>query len=271
MFKSLITNTGKNVCFILCCLLSQQLTADTSIEAAAKVLYFNYEEFDLSGESLNKETGFLPGFSISSTSALTSTSHSISFELYDGQVDYDGQTQSGVPHTTLTDETLYRLFYKLNWLPSEDKHSIYTKVSWQHWDRDILPANTISGLYEQYQWWAIEVGFSLSLYEKDSNAWLLDLGISKVFDGTIVVDLETQGFGSPKLQLGDGSGFSTALMYRHTLNENSELGLSLAHQYWTFGRSNDGTITDGTNTFTIAEPRSKSNHTSLSLNYIYHF
>lgn len=267
MLKSIRSNT----CFFLCCLLSQSLYADIRIDAATKVLRFNYEEFDLSGKSLNKETGFLPGFSISSTKALASTSHTISFELYDGQVDYDGQTQSGVPHTTLTDETLYRLFYKLNWFPSEDGHSIYTKVSWQQWDRDILPANNVSGLYEQYQWLAFEVGFSVAIYEKNANTWLLDLGAAKVFDGSIMVDLETQGFGKPKLQLGNGSGFSAALMYQRSLNQKSNLSLTLTHQYWTFGRSNDEAISDGVTTLIITEPRSESNHTALSLHYSYHF
>ena len=144
--------------------ISQPL-ADTTIEASARLLNFNYEEFDgLTGQSANKETGVIPGLSIAVSKILNNYTNTIGVEVYSGQVDYDGYTQSDVPHSTVTDEKLYQLFYQLNWSLTTSS-SIYGKVAWQQWDRDILPANNVSGLFEQYQWWAFEAGLLATLLD----------------------------------------------------------------------------------------------------------
>lgn len=257
--------------FFICYCPTFPLLADTTIEASARLLNFNYEEFDQSGQSLDKETGIIPGLSIATSKTLNNFTNTIGFEAYSGQVDYDGHTQSGAPHTTITDEKLLQLFYKLNWSPANYKSSIYGKVAWQQWDRNIFPANNISGLFEQYQWWAFEAGLLATLFENDINKWQLEFGVSKISNGTIKIDLETQGFGQPELNLGNGSGVSAALIFLHNLTNRDNIELSLQHRYWTFGRSNSETISNGLNTITITEPRSVSNHTIVSINYRYYF
>lgn len=259
------------ICLILCCALAHPLHAGTTIKASASLLDFNYEEFDQSGQSLNKETGIIPGLSITASKALAAFTNTISAKAYDGQVDYNGQTQSGVPHTTNTNETLYRLFYKLNWHPTDYGISIYGKVAWQQWNRDILPANNISGLFEQYQWWSYELGLAATLLESDSDKLILELGASRTSNGSIEIDLSPQGFGKPELKLSNGSGFSTALKYQHTLSNKNKISLSLQHQRWEFGRSNTKTVSDGFTTINITEPRSDSRHTILSISYIHYF
>ena len=260
-----------NFYFIVFYLPALPLLADTMIEASARMLIFNYEEFDTSGQSLDKETGYIPGFSISTSKTLSYYTNTISFEVYDGQVDYDGLTQSGAPHTTTTAETLHRLSYKLNWSPTANNSSIYTKVAWQQWDRYIFPANNISGLFEQYQWWVFEAGLSATLFENDIDKWQLELGASKISNGTIKIDLEPQGFGQQQLKLGNGSGISVALKYQHNITNKNSIGLSMEYQYLSLDRSNSKTISNGLNTITITEPRSVSKHISLAIYYRYHF
>jgi hypothetical protein len=250
---------------------STPLVADAQIGTSIKLLNFNYEEFNDSGESLNKESGIIPGFSFTASRHLNGFNNTISFEAYDGEVDYDGQLQSGTPHSTRTNETLYRAFYKLSWSPMENNISIYGKSTWQQWDRDVLPVNNISGLFEQYQWWAFEIGVFTTLFENNTDKWLLEFGASKINNGTIKIDLSSQNFGQPELKLGNGSGISVALIYQHKLTDRNELGLSLHYQRWTFGRSNTKTISNGFITIDITEPRSVSNHTALSLGYKYYF
>lgn len=252
-------------------LLTTPLLADTAIDASIKMLFFNYEEFDQSSASLNKETGLIPGLSLSLSKTPGDFTSLISVELFDGQVDYNGQTQSGVPHVTATNETLHRIFYKLNWSPENNNSSIYGKVAWQQWDRNILPANNISRLFEQYQWWTFELGFSATLFEKNSDKWLLEFGVSKVNNGSIKIDLNPQGYGQPKLELGDGEGLSAAIIYQHKLTDRNKIGLSLYHQRWTFGRSNTKSISNGFTSFDITEPRSISNHSIASFNYGFYF
>lgn len=257
--------------FLICYCPTLPVLADTTIEASARLLNFNYEEFDQSDQSLDKETGIIPGLSITASKPLTNYTNSIGFEAYNGQVDYDGHTQSGAPHTTVTDERLYKLSYKLNWSPTDNNHSIYGMLAWQRWDRNIFPANNISGLFERYQWWTIEVGFIATLLESDKNKWQLEFGASKISNGTIKIDLDTQGYGQPELNLGDGSGISAALIFQHNLTNRDGVELSLEHRYWTFGRSNSETISNGPNTIIITEPRSISNHTIVSISYRHYF
>lgn len=259
------------VCFAISFLLATPLLADTSIDASIKILHFDYEEFDEPGVSLNKETGFIPGFSIAASKKLSHFSNTVSFEAYDGQVNYDGQTQSGAPHMTNTNETLNRIFYKLNWSAENNNSSIYGKIAWQQWDRNILPANKVSGLFEQYQWWAFEIGLLATLFENNTNKWQLEFGASKIDNGTIEIDLIKHGFGRPKLELGDGHGLTAALIYQHMLTDKNRISLRVQHQRWTFGRSNTLSISNGFDIIHITEPRSVSNHSILSVNYGYYF
>ena len=172
---------------------------------------------------------------------------------------------------TNTDETLYRLFYKLNWSPENNNNSIYGKIAWQQWDRNILPANNVSGLFEQYQWWAFEIGLLATLFENNTNKWQLEFGVSKIDNGTIEIDLIKQGLGQPKLDLGDGQGVTAALIYQYMLTDKNRINLSVQHQRWTFGRSNTLSISNEIKSGEIYEPRSISNHSILSINYGYYF
>ena len=262
---------NRTLCFVILFFLTRPLLADTTIVASIKILYFDYEEFDLSGATFNKETGVIPGFSVAALKKLNHFTNTLSFEAYDGEVDYDGQLQSGAPHMTQTQETLNRIFYKLNWSPNDNNNSIFGKIAWQQWDRNILPTNNVSGLFERYEWWALEIGFLTTFYENNTSRWQFELGISKIGNGTIEIDLIDQGLGQPKLELGDGHGVTAQLIYQHTFMSSNVLSLGLQHQYWTFGRSNTESITDGFKTFDITEPRSESNHSILSFNYHHYF
>ncbi len=249
------------------------IQADTTINAAASLLNFDYEEFDESGNSFNTEKGIIPGafIYISSTGKSSRLTNSAGVELYGGQVNYDGETQSGIPLTTDTNETIYRLFYKLNGSLENYGVSAYGKVTWQQWDRDILSNRLTSGLFERYQWWAFELGFSLPLHKDNKSTWLFELGATRTSNGTIQIDLDRQGFGRPELDLDNGSGFTTALRYQFTMSARSEIGFELRHQLWTFGRSNTKTISNGSILLDITEPRSVSKHSSASITYRYYY
>lgn len=251
--------------------LSTPVLAENTIAVAARLLDFNYEEFDESDESFNKETGIIPGFSISTSGTLHNFTNTFSVELYSGDADYDGQTQAGTPHMTTTNETQYRLFYMLDWSPETISSSLYGKIIWQQWDRDIAPANIVSGLYEQYRWWAFEAGILTTLYESELGSWQFELGASTVSNGTVKIDLEAYGYGQPTLDLGTGSGFSAALKYQHQMPNRDGIGLSLEYRYWTFGRSNTETISNSFSSITITEPRSVTKQAILSVFYVHYF
>ncbi len=88
----------------------------TDLSVAAGLMYFDYEETE-DGISLNHETGFIPGISITASHPYHSVDHSFEFSAFDGEVDYDGNTQNLQPHQTTTEQSIYRLLYRLSWSP----------------------------------------------------------------------------------------------------------------------------------------------------------
>ena len=238
---------------------------------SADLMYFNYEEFDTSGATLNTETGFLPGFTLSASQPLKAINNTFEFSLYGGRVDYDGQTQSGLPHQTQTDETIYRLLYKLSWAPVNDQGELYAKAYWQQWDRSIQPNNGVSGLFEQYQWWSFEAGGQISVYARPRHKVFVDLGVLMTRNGTIMVDLGNAGYGEPVLDLGNGVGLNSAINYRMSYTANGAFQFGLRYTTWNFGRSNVKTISNGSTTISIVEPDSTTQQLSATVGYIHKF
>ena len=90
-------------------------------------------------------------------------------------------------------------------------------------------------------------------------------------NGTMMVDLTDAGYGSPKLDLGNGVGFSGELKYTIIRAKNSSFQFGAQFKTWEFGRSNSKTISNGINTITITEPDSTTMQTILSASYIHRF
>ena len=243
----------------------------TEMRIAGEMMHFDYEETDLNGNTLNQETGLIPGLTVSATKPYQDFDNTLEFSIYDGQIDYDGQTQSGQPHQTTTEETIYRLLYRLSWSPQAVAGGFYGKAYWQQWDRDIQPFNGVQGLFERYQWWSIEAGMQVPFIDNESQNLSLELGMLATFDGSILIDLESSGFGSPVLELGNGFGFSGEFKYEHRQTDNSSFLFGVQLKTWEFGRSNSKIISNGTNVISITEPESTTIQTTLSASYIHRF
>jgi len=257
--------------FVMTCLLALPLsTQATDIRLAADLMYFDYEETDVFGNTLDQETGFIPGFTVAASQPYRSIHNTVEFSLYGGDVDYDGQTtQAGQPHQTTTEETIYRLLYRLSWSPEDSEGAFYGKAYWQQWDRNIQANDGVSGLFERYQWWTVEAGVQVPFVKDEKQNLLLELGMLTTFNGTIMVDLTNSGFGKPVLDLGNGIGFSGELKYEFRQAKNSSLQFGVQFKSWEFGRSNSETLADGRTT--IYEPDSTTIQTTLSASYIHHF
>jgi hypothetical protein len=242
-----------------------------NLHVSGELMYFDYEETGVSGETLNQETGFIPGISIAASGPYRTTSHSFEFSVYGGDVDYDGQTQAGRPHQTTTEQTIYRLQYRISAPLENTAANLYGKIYWQQWDRDIQPNNGVLGLFERYQWWSIEAGVEAPLIRKDREVLLLELGVLTTLNGTILVDLNELGFGEPVLDLGNSYGFSGELRYELKQTRTSSLHFGIGYRTWQFGRSNSKTVSNDTDSITITEPDSKTAQTMLFASYIRRF
>lgn len=243
---------------------------------AGELMYFEYEETGDDGSRLNKETGYIPGVSVAASQLYRGITHNIEYSFYGGDVDYDGQTQTGIPHQTRTDQRIYRLQYRFSGSLESTDADLYGKVYWQQWDRDIQPRNNVGGLFERYEWWSLEAGIEVPLMRRDRQDLLLELGILTTLNGTMTVDLSALGYGEPVLDLGNETGFSGELKYEIRPQQNTSLRFGLQFRTWEFGRSNtlviiDGTALCGRSLCPIYEPASKTIQTVLSASYIHHF
>lgn len=243
----------------------------TDLRIAAELMHFDYKETDTSGNTLNQETGLIPGITLAAALPYRRIDNTFELSVYDGQVDYDGQTQTGQSHQTTTEQSIYRLLYKLSWSPLSSNAALYGKTYWQQWDRDIQPSNGVQGLFERYQWWTIEAGAQMPFIKNDSQSLLLELGLLGSINGTIMIDLSDAGFGEPVLDLGNSIGFSGELKYEFKQSNNSSLQFGVLFKTWEFARSNSKTISNGGTTITITEPDSTTIQTTLSASYIHHF
>jgi hypothetical protein len=238
---------------------------------SGELMFFDYEEVDPSGNSLNREKGLIPGLTFSGIHQYNNFSNTLELSIYDGQVDYDGQTQIGQPHQTTTEETILRLTYRLGWSPAITQASFYGSAYWQQWDRDIQATNGISGLFERYEWWTVEAGVAAPFFKDDSQHLFLEMGMLATLNGDIMIDLDPFGYGSHTLDLGNSIGFASALKYQLKQAQNGRFQFGLQFRTWDFGRSNSKTISNGSSTITITEPESTTYQTTISASYIHSF
>ena len=268
MYKTVLTSLA--FALSAASLISVPATA-VELSASAGLLYFDYQEFDTDGSSLNHETGIIPGLSLAAHEKAFGFEHTIALTAWQGRVDYQGQTQAGIPHTTNTDESIYKAHYRFDWQPENSMGGLYGKVSWQNWDRDIRPANGVSGLFERYQWWTLEAGLHADLYQADKHNIFVEFGVLATTNGTVKIDLSNSGYGEPTLDLGDGTGLAVRAGWSRLLNKNNSWSILFDYTRWDFGRSNSQSLSDGINSIIITEPESLSKQASLRFIYQHHF
>lgn len=223
------------------------------------LMYFDYEEFDTTGFSLNHETGFIPGL----CTTLVRNQHELKMSLYNGRVDYDGYTQALIPHQTKTNETLFKVFYRYNIQLNQgiENPRYFLGIGHQYWMRSIQPNNGVYGLDETYTWLQAEAGTQLTLLSEPNKSILLELALLRTLNGNIRINLDDLGFGTPNLDLGSTYGFQGKIFWRIATGQNQELETGVNYARWGFGRSNSKTLTNGFQTITIEEPRSESSQT----------
>jgi hypothetical protein len=249
------------------------LAQDTTITwgAGLQLQAFDYEEFNAQGRSLNREEGILPGARFLWRYADQRLQHQLSLDVLAGGVDYDGQTQVGIPHETDTKTRLYHLQYQLDYVLLPGQVHAVLGASWDHWSREIQPSGIIIGLDETYSWPALNAGLSFPLMQSGVHSVSLSAGYLKVLEGRFTVDLSALGFAKEEIDLGAGDGLESSLRYSFSLPDKTAFELELLYRRWSFDESNSKTLNNGTRTLSFLEPRSKSQRLGLSFTLVMPF
>jgi hypothetical protein len=235
--------------------------------------HFNYQEFDLQGTNLNSEEGLLPGIDLGLSHENGDWMFAGLFTCYNGQVSYDGQTQSGKPIQTKTDETLWYLGGDVGrrfTTPIVDVLVLYGSLAYRLWERDIKGIKNVTGLFEKYHWWEVAAGTRIPFAQRKNGFWQLDSALLYIINPTLEVELP--GFDDPTLRLGEKIGMRVSLSHTwSTPSSDMEISLKLFAQAWNFGRSKEEPLTmNGLGTAAmVSEPRSESRHWGITLAIAY--
>ena len=245
--------------------------AETQLSISPSLLYFDYTEFSTTDQVLDTETGWLPGLEAGLKYVITPDwSASINTVYYSGTVDYEGQTQSGTPHTTDTDTNIFRLGARIDRLVYEDIR-LFAGIQGHRWNRDIQDKYNVSGIDETYEWTEYSLGvnadFGITIKDK------INLEASYLFirNATVFVDLSRVDLGTTTLDLGDGTGARLNLSWLHQYKSDFTLGLGLFFEGWEFGRSNTRQLENSSSIIFVTEPRSETRNIGLKFNIEYMF
>ncbi|SFM36413.1 hypothetical protein SAMN04487963_2246 [Marinobacter zhejiangensis] len=235
-------------------------TGASFLEVGATWFYFDYQEESDSGQVLNKETGDIPGVFIAWTPTLGSHAWGrLEAGYASHSVEYDGQTQAGVPLTTQTHQRLihYEARFGGEWRGGELGLRPYLAARYQRWDREIQPTGFSLGLNEDYRWWELGGGIAACT---SSLSWAsdlcLDLGVFRTTRGEVEVALGNDPDNYPVLEQGDGTGYRVQLQW--SPQALPRLLVSLYHAAWDFERSNTELVRVGFAQLRIREPASES-------------
>jgi len=234
--------------------------AQTTLNISPGVRHFYYKETTAKGLFLDKETGRIAGIQGHLTQQANQNSiySSLNIGLFDGRIEYDGHTQAGKTLVTRTNETFYNAGLSLGKRlgTTETPLTIYTTLEYHWWDRDILPTNTTQGLFERYKWWELSFGVTIDVTANPSHDLTLDLSLSHTLQPKMMVDLSSQGFGKPVLDLDSKLGAAIKLSYTLYSADNYQFGVAGKYKTWKFGASKPKAINNGVRRITITEPDS---------------
>lgn len=173
--------------------LGMQGAVANEIDIAGGIEYFQWAEFDSRGKLLD-ETGWRNFVAVDAKSWLNHRWLSdLGGRFYSGTVEYDGQTQSGMPATTDTNYDGYQFELGVTYVEQElantGRAGIRMAVGIDSWRRALLGPG---GYVENYN---VTYGRLASHYEA-GGLWSFNLGAKYPFATSETVGLESIGFAS---------------------------------------------------------------------------
>lgn len=245
---------------------AESVSKDSYLNLGFNAQYFGYKEFDDQGVLLDREDGLMPGLVMEFGKDWNLISGAVRFELIDGVVDYDGQTQAGVPVTTNTDERIVTLEalirYRLKQLP-EFNLTVVGGLGHREWRRNIRATDITSSLYEVYEWRYWFLGGAATVWRNGQWSAGIDAGWLYPIKPNISIDLT--GYDEVRLSLKPHSSGRISFPLRYVVSDGQEWTLSPYWESWRLGRSADKVLTVGgvPTTAIVHEPRSETSVVGL--------
>lgn len=260
------------------------------IVVAGDALVFDYRELGTDGRELNHESGVLPGVRLTARTTRDRTFARIDASFHGGEVDYDGETQSGTPTQTDTGTRLLSFGAEVGgWLgPRPGQWGVFLRLARRLWERDIYSTGSAQGIYEEYRWSEIGLGLRHAWRAAEDADWHHEISATgyATMDGDVFVGLSGLNTGGPEwddrtLDLGGETGLRVRYTATRALASNRVLRIEPYFAYWEFGRSPERTVTadgspadcdsadPGFQGCTVHEPRSESMRLGVSMGLVF--
>ncbi|GMR18684.1 MAG: hypothetical protein BMS9Abin33_1117 [Gammaproteobacteria bacterium] len=240
-------------------------TVHWDMNVGVSLLDFGYKEFDDNGVLLDREDGIIPG--VIAGFGVGQRNWRIENNLFYkyGEVDYDGQTQSGIPLTTRTTEEIFDLEVQAEYWgigSANQGIAIYTGTGYHYWGRDIKSGTAsdgspVTGFFETYEWWHVFVGAKGIYYHRARHSLGVDLRVSIMRNATLQVDLGSQKI---NLDLGEKPGWRLGFPWTYKVDSELSLVFEPYIERWELGRSNNVIV----GPFIIWEPRSETRNYGMN-------
>lgn len=246
-------------------------TWHTSIGIGA--MDFDYKEFD-DGERLNREQGILFGLHAAAHKEWGRNFAEADIAWFANDVDYDGQTQNGVPVNTTTDQVvidsaaLYGRYFQKHKI---FQHALVVGLGYRYWQRDINSTRTALGVLENYTWWYGQLGWRGIYQPTTRSSWLAEVKLLRPFAAEIDIDFRNE-FDDTSLGLGEKNGLQLNLRYQFRLAKNWRLDVEGFYTAWDIGRSRQATLRqNGVAIGKVFEPESETRGAGLRISGSYAF
>lgn len=232
-------------------------------ELGISAMRFKYDEFNDDGRVLDTELGGIPGVSFKLGQHFSDWEWEGIGSYHRGRVRYTGQTSSGAPYSTRTDERITDIGLRLGrWFDGGYPWMPYAGLGYRRWDRDILP-NTLNGLFESYGWFYGWVGAKIVAMQGEQSQLTLDIGLLKPWSPVMHVDFRGTYNVAPVVYPESKIGWRMMLTSELKLTGNTQLMLEPYVEYWELGRS--PTVAMGN--ISVHEPASKTNNIGINLRF----
>lgn len=249
-------------------LLCQTATAATSVNINTLVKDFHYTEYSDSGRILNRETGLLNGFGLSLNHYQPRMDYGFNTESYSALIDYNGETQAGIPHTTQTDteQRSVGLYLRYHLIPQQ--HFIVFDYSRDYWIRNILPKGNVLGLYEFYRWTTLKLGYE---YIYHFSHHQLQFGVKYLMHTNSEMEIDFKGIKPTIIPLKNAQGWQSQFKYIFSLNKYWDFSIQYQWSNWSSKKSDSVTTDSNFGKIRIHEPRSSTINEILFVTVKYNF
>lgn len=222
------------VCLLLLpgCLMAEETWRPVA-EAGLDFRHTSMQEYAANGRYLLEESGIVPGIYGGLFMEKGDLRLGGRMQIFDGTIDYDGQTQAGAPFQTDTDTT-----YVSSRLEVEiGQHGVRVQafVGHDYWYRLVKGRGYVGGAEEEYHWWSLgaAVAYDVAL----ASGFTASPGMTVWRNMTVWQQARNGNFDTAHLRPGGNPGWRLDLPFRYALDPDTSLTASVYHQRFDFDHS----------------------------------